>query len=144
MTHDNRGHYSKKHPTDRPMDPAIKEAVRLEAEGGKLSCADAHRLAESRGFSPSDVGAAADMLEIRIVKCQMGLFGYKPEKRIVEPASDVPQDLENNIRSGVVKGKLPCRTAWEIARSRKISKMEVASACESLGIKISACQLGAF
>jgi hypothetical protein len=144
MTHEDEGHYAAKHPPDYPLDPGVKEAVRRRAEKGELSCVQAHQLAKDMDVPPADVGVAADMLEIRIAKCQLGLFGYKPEKKVVRPAKEVTPEMENAIRSGLENGKLPCRTAWDIARSRKCPRMEVASACERLGIKIAPCQLGAF
>lgn len=144
MTHLERGHYSEKHPAGRSPDPTIAEAVRQQSARGELSCAAAFKLARNLDVEPAEVGFAMDSLELQIVKCQMGLFGYSPEKRIVKPAKSVSESLIAEIRKSLLDARLPCVRAWKIAKRRGVSKMEVASACESLKIKISACQLGAF
>ena len=93
---------------------------------------------------PHDVGKTADLLEMRLSKCQLGLFGYQPVKRIVKSTKQISTDLEHGIQEGLEDGRLPCITAWKIAEELGLRKMEVSSACQSLGIKISSCQLGAF
>ena len=113
--------------------------------GGKLSCAEAFRIAQEMSVEPSEVGRALDLLEIRIIKCQLGLFGHEKGKRlIVKPAETVPPDLEEALRAGLVNGRLPCATAWEIAKRFNLPKMDMTSACERLNLHISQCQLGAF
>jgi hypothetical protein len=52
--------------------------------------------------------------------------------------------LERKIRDSLVEGKLPCATAFQIAREFKIAPREVGEACNQLGIKIRSCQLGCF
>ncbi len=144
MTHEDRGHYAKKHSPDRKVQPEIAEALNNKASNRKISCAAANKIAEDLNVSPAEVGIATDILEIRIVKCQMGLHGYHPEKRIVKPAETVSQNLEKAIRDSLMEGKLTCAAAWDIAKGLGIAKMDVSSACETLKIKISSCQLGAF
>jgi hypothetical protein len=80
---------------------------------------------------------------MRIVKCQMGLFGYRPKKRPVKPAEGVSPVRGAAIRESLLDDRLPCISVWEIAERLKVSKMKVASASEALGVKISDCQLGA-
>jgi hypothetical protein len=126
------------------IDPVIRESLERNAEKGELACAVAFRLADELQKSPAAIGEAADLLSIRLVKCQMGLFGYAPEKKIVKAAPRVDPDLEAAIRRGLENGRLPCRTAWELAQSFNVSRMGVSAACEALGIKIKPCQLGAF
>ncbi len=83
-------------------------------------------------------------MAIRLVKCQIGLFGYRPKKCIVKPAKSVPSELEKAILAGLVNDRLSCKCAWEIAHQLGIHKMKVSAACDALGIKIGPCQLGAF
>jgi len=90
------------------------------------------------------VGFTIDSLEIHIVKCQLGLHGYQPDKKKVKSADSVPSELEKGIREALVDDRLPCTFAWEIAKRFDLPKMEVSSACEALKIKISSCQLGTF
>jgi hypothetical protein len=93
---------------------------------------------------PLEIGETADLLEIPLIKCQLGLFGYKPEKRIVKPADTVSDELQAEIEAGLIEEHLPCKTAWAIAKRFKVAKMAVSSACESLKVKIKPCQLGSF
>lgn len=144
MTGHDRGHYSKKHPTEKKIDPAIAKAVTDKAKDKKITCAASFKIADACGTTPGEVGFTIDMLEIRIMRCQMGIFGYEPDKKTVKPMKTVPDDLMNAIRSKLTDGKLLCISAWEVAKSLDIPKMHVSSACETLGIKIKSCQLGAF
>jgi len=135
---------SKKHPPDRKVDELVAAAVKARVKDGELPCAVAFSIADEMKVVPAEVGFTLDMLAIRLVKCQLGLYGYKPNKRIVKPAERVSPDLEKAIRASLANGRLPCAAAWEIAEQLGLRKMEVSSACETLGVKISACQLGSF
>ncbi|GAB4270397.1 MAG: hypothetical protein Kow0092_24770 [Deferrisomatales bacterium] len=55
------------------MDPIV-EAVKREAESGKLACRRALELAEELGVSPREVGEAADRAQVKIAACQLGCF----------------------------------------------------------------------
>ena len=66
------------------------------------------------------------------------------KKKIVEPAESVTEELENKIYSHVEEGIIPCAASWTIAGEMRMTKLEVAAACEKLKIKIKKCQLGAF
>ena len=70
MTHRDEGHYAEKHGRRVRLDQAIREAIRRRPMGGKLSCAEAFRIAEEMSVEPSEVGRALDLMEIRIIKCQ--------------------------------------------------------------------------
>jgi hypothetical protein len=144
MTHQDRGHYGKKHPPDRKADPEISEAIKQRALKGGIPCAVAFNIAADLRTAPAEVGFTADLLEIPIVKCQLGLFGYGPEKKIVRPAETVSPALKSFIQDSLVDERLTCAGAWEIAEKSGIGKMAVSSACEALKIKIFSCQLGAF
>ncbi|SEL93357.1 hypothetical protein SAMN04489760_10139 [Syntrophus gentianae] len=124
--------------------PALEEEIRNRAESSELSCAGAMGIAAQFGESTQDLGQRLDAMKIRLVKCQLGLYGYKPEKKIVQPAAEVSAELEEEIRQAMQGKSLPCLAAWAIAKKRSIPKMAVSSACEALKIKISPCQLGAF
>ena len=144
MTHEDKGNYAKKHSPDRKVKPEISDALKKQVSDGKISCAAAHKIAVDLKETPAEVGFTMDILELRISKCQMGLFGYTPEKKVVEPVESVPQTLENAILEQVEDGRISCKAAWDLAEKLSIKKMGVASACETLKIKISPCQLGAF
>jgi len=144
MTHEDRGHYAKKHSPDRKVKLEIEDALKRQVSDGKISCAAAHKIAGDLKEAPAEVGFTMDILELRISKCQMGLFGYKPEKKVVEPVERVPKTLENAILEQLEDGRLSCKAAWDLAEKLSIKKMGVSSACETLKIKIAPCQLGAF
>ena len=122
----------------------ILAAVREIVQDEKIRCAQAFRLASDLGVSPTMIGKAADELGVHLARCQLGLFGYDEQKRVIEPAAEVGTELEQAIREGLILGRLPCAVAWTIAKRLGIPKMEVSSAAEKLEIRLSQCQLGAF
>ena len=144
MTREDAGHYSIKHPKGTTYDPALAEALEQKAPDGLLSCTTAHEIASAFAVPPAEVGKTADLLEYRIVECQMGLFGYSPEKRIVKPADEVSDQLRDSLQRYAADGRISCATCWKIADDLALEKMAVSSACERLGIKVKHCQLGAF
>lgn len=144
MARKDRGHYALKHGNNEKPNKRISKLVKEKAGTGELPCSTAFVIVEELETAPAEVGLALDLLEVPVVQCQLGLFGYKPRKRIVEAAKVISPPLEEAIRRNLVKGRLPCLAAWEIAESLMVSKMSVSRACESMKIKISNCQLGAF
>lgn len=135
---------SEKHTGGGRPDPAIEREIRARAKAEALPCAVAFEIAKVLGCRPSEVGRTADLMNFSLVKCQLGLFGYAPQKKIVTPRTPQDPSLGDALRSGLVDDRLPCATAWDIAARFGVSKMAVSSACEALGIKIKPCQLGAF
>jgi hypothetical protein len=144
MTHSDAGRYADKHAPGRGPDEKIAAVVRLKVKEGELSCASAEQISTELGKAMAEVGRTVDLLEIRINRCQLGLFGYPADGKAVLPENMVIPELEKEIRSRLSKGKLPCAAAWAIAAERKIPRMKVSSVCEALKIKIKPCQLGAF
>ncbi|NVM21036.1 MAG: hypothetical protein HWN68_04585 [Desulfobacterales bacterium] len=144
MGHEDAGHYARKHWPGSVADPTIREAIEKRAANGKLPCAVAFDVAKRLGVAPHEVGRTADLMEIRLVKCQLGLFGYSPKKSIVEPAASVAPAVEKEILQAIINGRLPCKRAWEIADQLGIHKMKVSAACDALVVRIRPCQLGAF
>jgi len=126
------------------MDEKIAAAVQGRARGGPLRCAEAFHIAGELAVTPLAVGRTADALGVRLVRCQLGLFGHGERKSIVEPAEEVSPELEQAIREGLILGRLPCAVVWAIAARFEMPKLHVANAAESLEIRISQCQLGAF
>lgn len=111
---------------------------------GKIACAACFAITAERTAEPITIGTLLDDNDIEIIKCQLGLFGYKPDKKIVKPADSVSERLEASIRGRLSEGRLTCADAWATAEELRIGKMDVSNACEKLGIKISHCQLGGF
>jgi hypothetical protein len=138
------GKYRRKHPQGTEPDQAIVAALEEVAEDGRVSCAVAHDLADELSVPPAAVGRTMDLLEYRIVKCQMGIFGYQPEKKILKPAATVSDELRDRLAKAAPEGRLSCRSCWKVAEDLGLQKIAVASACETLELKIKPCQLGAF
>jgi len=136
--------FAKKHKGKIKLDPSIKEAVLKRSKEEKLPCAVAFEIVKELGAEAAEVGKTVDILNFRLVKCQLGLFGYLPGKKIIKPQSTEDQDLKDAILNALVDGRLPCKNAWDIAAEFKIGKMTISSIAEAMKIKIKPCQLGAF
>ena len=143
MTHEDTGHYAGKRP-GAELNEKIAASIKEKMSENRISCAEAHGIAVKLNVDPADVGAAIDLLEVRIIKCQLGLFGYGKEKNIPVLPDKVDPGIEPAISSSLVDGRLACFAAWEIAKRFNISKPIIAAVCENMKIKISPCQLGAF
>lgn len=126
------------------MDEKIAAAIERRAKNGELRCAEAFRIAEELGVAPLAVGQTANELDVRLARCQLGLFGHGPQKSITEAAEEIPPDLEQAIREGLILGRLPCAVAWAIATRFGMPKLHVANAAEGLDVRLAQCQLGAF
>jgi len=144
MTRQKGQKFADKHGSDTQLSERIKDQIERRTKNNTLPCALAFKIADELNVSAAEVGKTADLLEIMLVKCQLGLFGYSPEKKIVKPQTPENQNLESIIRDSLVDGKLSCERAWEISRSLDVPKMTVSAICEHLKIKIAPCQLGAF
>jgi hypothetical protein len=144
MTHADEGRYSAKHGPGGKVDEKIAAAVREKVANGELACADAERIGAKLSAALADVGRTLDLLEVRISRCQLGLFGYADEGKSVRPAVQVTPEFEGAVRSRLSGGRLSCAAAWDIAAEMNIPRMKISSACETLQIKIKPCQLGAF
>ncbi len=146
MTREEGQKFSDKHGPNAQAQPGAADQIQKSAKNGAVTCAAAHRIAGELKLPPAEIGKAIDLLDYKISKCQIGLFGYGhgADKKVVEPKAPENQQLEAAIREALVDEKLSCRDAWGIASRFKIPKMAVSNACEALEIKIKPCQLGAF
>jgi hypothetical protein len=144
MSHTDAGHYAAKHAPGIQINPQIAELVKQYTSNGRITCADAHTIAQELNVSPAEVGVIIDLLEIQLSTCQLGLFGYGPQKRIVQPAEHVSPKLKNALENAQRDNRLSCFSAWKFAERFGISRIDIAAACEALQVKISACQLGTF
>ena len=50
------------------------EKIQAQAKDGKISCAEAQRLADDEGVSYKDMGDLLNELKIKIKTCQLGCF----------------------------------------------------------------------
>jgi hypothetical protein len=131
-------------PHGETADPRIAAALAARSPREEISCAEAEKLAAELAVSLADVGRTLDAREVRIVRCQLGLFGYNGKGKAVTPAPHVEAAMRAAIAAALADGRLPCRAAWDIAGRLGVPRMAVSCACEALGIRIKPCQLGAF
>ncbi|OGP89364.1 MAG: hypothetical protein A2031_07010 [Deltaproteobacteria bacterium RBG_19FT_COMBO_43_11] len=144
MTHMDKGIYFEKHSKDSKIDDDLKQEIIGRIKDNNIACKEAEEIAGKKGMEINEIGKAIDILNINIIECQLGLFGYDKAKKIVQPAKEVASQLKENITSALKDGRLPCAAAWKIAEKLNIPRMKVCAACEALRIKIKPCQLGAF
>jgi hypothetical protein len=130
------------------MDHRMNEAMLDRLKDGRLPCHEAHAIAAELGVEPLVVGLAANDADIRISRCQLGLFGYGPKSegkhKIVHAAERVPERLAAYIRARAVDHGITCAATWEAADRLGFSRIEAASVVEAMGLRVSRCQLGCF
>ncbi len=144
MTKNDKGHYSAKHPPEMIITPEITNGVAGRIADGVITCQAAFTVAAEYAVGPEMIGAAIDLQEARITKCQLGLFGHGSGPSPLKNAIRVNDKVKAAITVALVEGRLACNRAWQIADDLHLSRLEVARACESLNIRINQCQLGAF
>lgn len=144
MTHEDRGKYVAKHPQNTEVDEDLKKEILEQVKNNSMACKKAEDIAGEMGFSLAETGRTIDVLNVKITKCQLGLFGYGETQKIVQPAKEISPELKESITSALEDGHLSCTAAWGIADTFGMSRMKVAAACEMLQVKIKPCQLGAF
>jgi len=143
MTHQDKGHYAKKH-TGRQINETIAEKIRTLANDNCLMCASAHKIGKTLNIAPSEIGVQIDLLEYRIAECQLGLFGYSDGEKKINPDIEIEPALNEQLDRTSKDGRISCLECWTIAKNLKIKRIDVASACEKKNIRIKPCQLGAF
>ncbi len=143
MTHEDAGHYAKKH-GNQAIDETIAMALKKKSKNGQVTCASVHAVAKELGIQPKEAGIQADLLELRLIKCSLGLFGYEPKWDILQKDLPISEELDDAINNAAEDKRVTCSACWKIAEELKIKKPDVASACEKKGFKIKQCQLGAF
>ena len=136
--------FSTKHGPGEKPDTSIKNEILKQTKNEEIPCAVAFEIAKVLQISPEKVGKTADLMNFKLTKCQMGLFGYQPQKKIVKPQDNIKEDVKDAVSNALVQGRLSCKQAWDIASRLHVGKMTVSAACEGMGIKINDCQLGAF
>ena len=147
MTHEDAGKYAAKHPSGTKLDEKIAEAVREGSSGGGLACAMGEKISKQLGVEISAVGLTADLLELKITNCQLGLFGWgdKPNHgKDIQAVESVSTELQTALEEAAQKGEVQCAALWAIADRLGKKRKEVSGACETLNLKIRKCQLGAF
>jgi hypothetical protein len=144
MTHSDKGKYAGRHPNAAEANEIVIRAVRNTARNGAISCAAAHSIAHTCAVSPEEAGRAIDAAEIRIAHCQLGIFKHSADRPTAPAEPALTPELKEYLSSLLVNGRLPCKAAWSVAARFNLNRLQIGVACDRLGIKINACQLGTF
>jgi hypothetical protein len=134
---------TEKHPGKSP-DSNIKAEFQKENISTELPCTVAFEIATRLNVSPAEVGMTSDLLNIKISKCQMGLFGHQPMHKLVSTEKAPSPALRDALSASQTNNRITCKIAWETAARLKVGKIAVGNACEAMGIKVKQCQIGAF
>jgi hypothetical protein len=147
MAHEDAGKYAAKHPSGTTLNEQIAKAIREKSSGGKLVCAMGEMIAKELKVGIAEVGITADLLEMKIKECQLGLFGWgdKPNHGKDIPAADsVSVEIKSALEKATVNGMINCGALWTIADRLGVERKVASAACEALRLKIRSCQLGTF
>jgi hypothetical protein len=73
------GLFAKRETSNTPLhtdevSSSLTSSLQAAQSEGRLSCQDAWRIAEEQGLSKAVIGAACDVLRIKLVACQLGTF----------------------------------------------------------------------
>jgi len=144
MTHTDKGNYAAKHHATKSLNAAVVQAVKNAARNGTIACAAAHKIARDCSVTPEETGRALDAEEVQITLCQLGIFKHSADRPTKPVNLELTPELKKALTAGLVNGRLPCETAWSVAEHFDLTKRQIGTACDKLGIKINACQLGTF
>lgn len=135
--------FAEKHKHDAVINERIRDEILKAVQEERLACVLAFQMADKLGVLPSEVGRTLDLMNLKLNQCQLGLFGYMPNKKIVRAEEPAPE-IRDAILAVSEDGRISCKTAWEIAARFNVPKINVSNACEAMKIRIKPCQLGAF
>jgi len=147
MTHEDAGKYALKYPPGKRPNEQIAKAIREKSSGGELACAMGEKISKALKVDMSEVGITADLLEMKIKKCQLGLFGWgkKPNHgKDIHAADSVSVEMKRALEEVAENGVVTCAGLWVIADRLGVERKAVSAACETLRLKIRVCQFGAF
>ncbi|MBI9104836.1 MAG: hypothetical protein JEY99_20640 [Spirochaetales bacterium] len=144
MARKDAGNYGEKHPEEIEIDPEIADRIWKGGDKNAIACEIAHKIAEELDVTAEEVGQTIDLMEWKIEKCQLGLFGYGEKKKIIFPLEDIPATLEKAVKKRAPQGYLSCQDLWAAAKEAEATKLDAACAAEGLKLKIRNCQLGSF
>ena len=147
MTHEDAGKYALKYPQGTRPNEEIAKAIREKSPGKELACGMAEKISKELNVNISEVGMTADLLEFKIKKCQLGLFGWgkKPNHgKDIQATDSVSIEMKSALEKAAENGAVTCAAAWAIADRLGTERKAVSAACDALRLKIKECQLGAF
>lgn len=135
---------NKEKPVGFTPDETISEAIRNASTDGRLPCTAGFRLSEELGIPTEVVGNYADFHGIRLISCQIGLFGCGKKGKLIDDLEVVDKVLEKAVRAATEENRITCESIFRVADETGLKRLMVGSICQTLGIKIKKCRLGAF
>jgi hypothetical protein len=147
MTQKDAGKYAAKHPLGTTLNEQIAKAIREKSPGGALACGTCEKISKELEVEISEVGITADLLGMKINKCQLGLFGWgeKPNHgQDIQAADSVSLEMKSALEKAAENGVVTCAALWRIADRLGEKRKVFSAACDTLKLKIRACQLGTF
>jgi len=106
-------------------------------EEGKLTCANAFKIAHKLKTEPKIIGKVADDMGVRITDCDLGQFGKKDFTDNYE--KEIVQELEKLADE---KRRVFCKDARELAKKYNLKKIR--SAIKDNDFEVIYCELGVF
>ena len=139
---------SKEVPLGFIIDNEIEKTIKNHLVDELLSCSDANKIAMQYDVSPDTIGHTVDALNIRLTRCQLGLFGYL-NKKGWEAAGvtklPIPEEFVNALKAAAGDAKkITCLELWNLAEVYKLTRMHAGYLADSQDIQIRNCQIGAF
>ncbi|MFH2092366.1 MAG: hypothetical protein ABIJ31_08380 [Pseudomonadota bacterium] len=134
------------HPKKEKSQPDLHIQTKLTPfiKNNRIDCARAHQAARQLNIDPLEIGQQLDLLNAKIIHCQLGLFGYDTQKKQLDPTVQISLILDTKISAAQTDSRISCLKCWQLAKELSISRLDIASVCEKKGLKIKPCQLGAF
>lgn len=133
---------NKKEHIGQQIDENIASSIKSAVSNNTITCVNAHSICKKSGITPSEIGIQLDLLGIKIVECQIGLFGPKTNKS--DDDTKIDEKVLNRIKQEQKENRISCLKCWEILKELKLSRKKIGNACDQINIKIKPCQLGAF
>ena len=119
------------------MSDKLDELIeQYRGEDGKLTCANAFKVASKLKITPQEVGARADVGNVSISACDLGQFGTQP---LGEFNEEVFEDLQQLCDA---QQKVFCKDARELAQKSSLKTVRTAIREGDLDVKY--CELGCF
>ncbi len=135
---------NKKVPPDFSPNENISKKIMDESKNNAITCASAFKIAELLGIQYLEVGFYADSLNLKLSKCRIGLFGHGKGVKLVKKLDTIDNNTEKSVDTFTENERLSCENVLKIADDLKINPIVVGSVCQTKGIKIKNCCLGAF
>ncbi|OQY02240.1 MAG: hypothetical protein B6I26_01445 [Desulfobacteraceae bacterium 4572_130] len=143
MTKKHAKDYAIKHSGKR-INKKAEKIIKQKSKDEKITCKSLHIAAKEIGITPSDAGIQIDLMGLKLIECQLGVFGYLPNGKILKKEIKFSKQVEKIIEKNTQNGKIICKKCWEIAKNLKMKKLDISSIANIKNIKIKNCQLGAY